>query len=51
MSQGINGATPLQCRNNLADEAAREAALHPEIPMLHLTPVVQILSLTPVFTL
>jgi hypothetical protein len=36
--------------NNPADEAAKEAILHSEIPMLYLTPILQILSLTPVFT-
>jgi ribonuclease HI len=33
-----------------ADEAAKEAAIRPETPLLHLTAVVQTLSLTPVFT-
>jgi hypothetical protein len=36
--------------NNLAEEAAKEAVLHPEIAVLHLTPVFQTPSFTSVFT-
>jgi hypothetical protein len=44
------GNSPEAQGNNLADKAAKEAAFHPELQMLHLTPVVQAPSLNPVFT-
>jgi hypothetical protein len=35
--------------NNLADKAVNEAALHTELQMLYLTPIIQALSMNPVF--
>jgi hypothetical protein len=36
--------------NNLADKAVKEAALHLELQMLHLIPIIQAPSVNPVFT-
>jgi ribonuclease HI len=36
--------------NNLADMAANEAAFHPELQMLHLTPIIQVPFMNPFFT-
>jgi hypothetical protein len=43
------GHSPEVQGNNLVHEVVKEAALHSEVPMFHLTPVLQTLSLTPVF--
>jgi hypothetical protein len=48
--QHQQGNSPEVQGNNLAGEAAKEVALNTEIPILHLTSVVQTSSLTPVFT-
>jgi hypothetical protein len=37
--------------NNLTDKAAKEATLHPELQMLHLTRIMQAPSVNPIFTL
>jgi ribonuclease HI len=47
---GHHGISPGAQGNNLADKAAKNAALHPEIPMLHLSPILETPSLNPAFT-